>query len=114
MHFQWEHKLKTVILHFGFLRNSGRSTEMTLKYNEIIYCFEAHFNQSKLCNQPQTCNYWHMTIASHVQELNSGTEASFSFFISNIFRYVKRKNIAFRMFWFNLTITLHEQFLLNN
>ena len=33
-----------------------------------------------------------------VQELNSGTEASFSFFISNIFHTVKRKNIAFRMF----------------
>ncbi len=33
-----------------------------------------------------------------VQELNSGTEASFPFFISNIFRSVKHKNIAFRMF----------------
>ncbi len=36
---------------------------------------------------------------SKVQELNSGTEASFSFFIRNIFSSVKRKNIAFRMFF---------------
>ncbi len=43
-----------------------------------------------------------------VQELNSGTEASFSFFISNMFRSVKSKNIAFRMFLFNFMITLHE------
>ena len=43
-----------------------------------------------------------------VQELNLGTEASFSFFISNIFRSVKCKNIAFRMFWFNFMTTLHE------
>ncbi len=37
--------------------------------------------------------------AFKVQELNSVTEASFSFFISNIFRSVKSKNIAFRMFF---------------
>ncbi len=38
-------------------------------------------------------------IAIKVQELNSGTEASFSFFISNTVRSVKSKNIAFRMFF---------------
>ena len=41
-----------------------------------------------------------------VQELNSGTEASLSFFISNIFHSVK--SIAFRMFLFNFMKTLHE------
>ncbi len=38
-----------------------------------------------------------MLIVIKVQELNSGTEASFLFFISNIFCSVKRKSIAFRM-----------------
>ncbi len=36
---------------------------------------------------------------SKVQELNSGPEASFPFFIGNIFCSAKRKNIAFRLFF---------------
>ena len=45
------------------------------------------------------CNMSHNSPCgtSKVQELNMGTEASFLFFISNIFSSVKSKNIAFRI-----------------